>query len=563
MIGSVPEQSSRTAGRVATATWLASVGLLLYWLRTTPPAALQEQLKAWQVWSLDACVLLGVVLAISRAVSLKQRLTRADVINMAVVASAGIGLTLFVAPRTNRIFYDEQIYQGIGQNIADLRLAQRCSDGEVERGRLRCASGVYNKQPYAYPHLLSLAYRLFGAREGTAFAVNAAAMGAMVCAVYLLVVRLFSDRIAAFFAALLMALTPQQIAWSATAAVEPTASLAVVAAVLAAALYLRSGHWTALMLAVVATAYAIQFRPESIIAVPVILMVMWSRLRRDLQRPWTGWAAILFLWLAAVHLMHLYFVRSADWGAAGQARFSLGYVLPNAAANIPFYLYDARFPGTFTALAVVGLFSSANRRQLLAMVLWLLFFLTVGLLFYAGSYDYGADVRYSLMTYPPLAVLGGLGAARLARLGRGAFGGSRMVYATAIALAVQFLCFVPVIRTTEEAWAARADVRFARESVTRLPVDSYVLAHNPDMFHLWGRSGGQMSRLIENPAAANALAQRYSGGVYLHWNFWCNVQDAVQQELCRKARSLASVEVVAQYTEREQFYAFYRIRVKN
>ena len=48
------------------------------------------------------------------------------------------GLTLFVAPRTNRIYYDEQIYQSIGQNLADLRLAQMCNDGSVEYGRLQC-----------------------------------------------------------------------------------------------------------------------------------------------------------------------------------------------------------------------------------------------------------------------------------------------------------------------------------------------------------------------------------------------------------------------------------------
>ena len=64
---------------------------------------------------------------------------------------SALALTLFVAPRTNRIFYDEQIYQGIGQNLADLRLAQMCNDGSVEYGRLQCASGEYNKQPYAYP----------------------------------------------------------------------------------------------------------------------------------------------------------------------------------------------------------------------------------------------------------------------------------------------------------------------------------------------------------------------------------------------------------------------------
>ena len=73
-----------------------------------------------------------------------------------------LGLTLGVAPRTNRIYYDEQIYQNTGQNLADLKRAQMCNDGTIEDGRLRCARGEYNKQPYAYPHLLSLVYRVFG-----------------------------------------------------------------------------------------------------------------------------------------------------------------------------------------------------------------------------------------------------------------------------------------------------------------------------------------------------------------------------------------------------------------
>ena len=131
-----------------------------------------------------------------------------DLARMAAAAALGVALTLFAAPRTNRIFYDEQIYQSVGQNLADLRLAQVCNDGSVEYGRLRCASGEYNKQPYGYPHALSLAYRLFGAHAGTAFGLNAVAMGLTVCAVYLLVWVLFRDRDAALFAGLLIALTP-------------------------------------------------------------------------------------------------------------------------------------------------------------------------------------------------------------------------------------------------------------------------------------------------------------------------------------------------------------------
>ena len=555
-------RSSQAAAGVAGATWLGSVALLLWWLRNTPTDALREQLKVWQVWSLDGCALLAVVFAIYSAAALTNYLTRSDVVRIAVVAGVATGLTLLAAPRTNRIFYDEQIYQSIGHNIADLRLAQRCNDGDVEGGRLRCRSGEYNKQPYAYPHVLSLAYAVFGVTEETAFAVNAAAMAATVTAVYLLAIVLFANRDAAFFSSVLLAFTPQQVAWSATAAVEPTASLGVVVAVLAAAHYLRSGHRSALGLAVALAAYAIQFRPESLLALAVILTVIWPRLRSDLERPRGWWAAILFLWLVAAHAAHLVAVRSIDWGTAGP-RFSFDFVGTNAAVNIPFYLYDERFPGTMMLLALVGLSSTPERLGRVAMALWFFVFFTIVLFFYAGSYDFGADVRYSVMTYPPLAVLGGLGLSRLVRLVHGPAAGAPLRYAIAAILGFQFLWYAPSVRSTEEAWAARADVRFARSYASELPRDAYVLTHNPDMFHLWGVNAGQMSRVVDDPAYAAVLARMYPGGLYLHWNFWCNVDDELQREFCQKARSMGRVDLVTQYSERGQVYGFYRLHLTN
>jgi hypothetical protein len=192
-------------------------------------------------------------------------------------------------------------------------------------------------------------------------------------------------------------------------------------------------------------------------------------------------------------------------------------------------------------------------------------FLGIGLVFYAGSYNYGADVRYSLMTYPPIAVLGGLGAARLARVvahGTARFGFARTgVPLIAAALLFQFLWYAPVVRaTTEEAWAARADVRFAHTFARAIPRNSYVLTHNPSMFHLWGVNAGQMSLATSNPAYLRYLAERYRGGIYLHWNFWCNVQDPVQPETCRAALAAAPGEVVTEYRERDQRFAFYRLK---
>ena len=137
---------------------------------------------------------------------------------------------------------------------------------------------------------------------------------------------------------------PEQLLWSATAAVEPTASLAAVLAVLFAAHYVRSGRWPAGLAVVVAAAYAVQFRPESILILPVIAFIVWPRLRLDLTRPRSWWAVTLFSCLLAVHVAHLFAIRHIDWGTTGP-RFSFRYIQTNLPVNGWFYLYDERFPG--------------------------------------------------------------------------------------------------------------------------------------------------------------------------------------------------------------------------
>jgi hypothetical protein len=554
---------------------IGTVALLSAWLLSTPTGMLREQLKTLQPWSLDACVLFGVLVGACLAASVPRETYKSELPRMAALASLGVALTLFAAPRTNRIFYDEQIYQGIAQNLADVRLAQVCHDGSVEYGRLRCASGDYNKQPYAYPHVLSLVYRISGAHVWTAFAVNAAAMALTICAVYLLVSVLFRDRDAAVFAGLLVALTPEQLLWSATAAVEPSASLALAVAVLCAAYYRRDGGWIALAAVLASTAYAIQFRPESLLILPVVGFLIWPRFRPELDHPRGWWAVCGFVWLTSIHLAHLFAVRNIEWGAVGP-RFSVRYIEANLRVNGWFYLYDERFPAAFTVLAIAGLFSVRRRREAWAMAIYFALFFAIDLVFYAGSYNYGADVRYSLMTYPPLAVLGGLGAAWLARsLGRFATRLGNQLGAPSLSglparavivtiLLFQFLWYSPVVRaTTEEAWAARADVTFAQSFAREIPRNSYVLTQNPSMFHLWGVNAGQTSLVTSNPEYVRFLAERYRGGLYLHWNFWCNVQDPVQQEICRKALAIGAADLVTEYRERDQSFAFYRMKVAN
>jgi hypothetical protein len=553
--------STGRAWAILAGAWAIAAAALAVWLIQTPGATLREQLTGLQFWSLEACVALGLALAPFVGRELARGFDRRDGLRMAALAALAAGLTLFVAPRTNRIYYDEQIYQSIGQNLADLKRAQMCNDGTVEYGMLQCWSGEYNKQPYAYPHALSLAYRVFGVHEPIAFRLNAVVMAATVCLVYLLVGVLFADRAAAFFAALLVALIPEQLMWSATAASEPSASLACVAALLVAASFTRSRSTAGLAAAAVAAAYAVQFRPESLLILPVIVALLWQHARAEFARPRLWWAALLFFALVFIHIGHMFAVRNEGWGT-NEARFSLGYVAANIRVNGRFFLGDARFPIVFTLLALLGLPVRKGEAAAAPIALYFLLFFGIALLFYAGSYNYGADVRYSLLTYPPLAILGGLGAARVVawieRVNR------RVAARAALTagLAFQFLWYLPLVRaTTEEAWSARADMRFARAFVADLPANSYVLTHNPGIFHVWGVNAGQMSLAIANRDQLALLGRRYAGGVYLHWNFWCNVDDRLQREFCRSALALGPADIVREYRERDQRFALYRFKM--
>jgi len=160
-------------------------------------------------------------------------------------------------------------------------------------------------------------------------------------------------------------------------------------------------------------------------------------------------------------------------------------------------------------------------------------------------------------------VLGGLGVSALVAWLERRTPGLRATGLAAAAIVFQFLWYTPVVRaTTEEAWAARADVRFAESLVPELRGNSYVLTQNPGMFHGWGVNAGQMSLIVTNPMHLHFLATRYER-VYLHWNFWCNVQDPVQQEICRKALAIGAADLVTEYRERDQSFAFYRMKVAN
>jgi len=156
-----------------------------------PPEFLREKLRRWEFWLLEGLFAWVVVTTLIEAkrVSIDRRLAL-------WAAAAGVAATMLsacVAPRTNRIFYDEQIYQGVAQNLADLHLAQMCNDGDVESRRLQCSQGEFNKEPNGYPYLLSIVYRLAGVRPNDVFYFNNVVAGLTTFLVIVLGELFFAD----------------------------------------------------------------------------------------------------------------------------------------------------------------------------------------------------------------------------------------------------------------------------------------------------------------------------------------------------------------------------------
>ena len=527
------------------------------------PASLRELLQAWQFWFLEAQFLLALLFGCLAVPDLVRTLAvgRTPIFAMAGVSLLTFTLVTGVAPRTNRIYYDEHIYQGVGQNLSDAHLAQMCNDGIVEHGVLQCARGEYNKEPYGYPHLLSLGYRIFGVSEAVAHWLNAICAAALAWVVFVIAVLLFGDARTGVLAALVLALIPQQLLWSHTAAAEPSAALMCAVAVMSALFHARRRTRVSLAWMTVMIVYAAQFRMEIALLAPAVLVVFLMFAPRELTAARTWWAGLTAIVLGAAHVAHLVSVRGEDWGSTGE-RLSIAYFWPNLAVNGPFYLGDPRFPVLFTLLAIAGFAYRPTKAVAVPCVLFVLFW-GVFVFFYAGSYNFGADVRFSLMSHAWIAVLAGRGLSHVvALLGALTRDDRRSTIIVASALVVQFLWYVPQVRAVgDEAWAARADVRFAHAVIPSLPRNAIVLTHNPAIFHVNGVNAAQMSLVTSEPAwVTGFLASRYAGGVFLHWNAWCGYADPVQQAFCETTLKSFDSELVAEYRERDFRYAFYRLK---
>ncbi len=548
---------------------LLFAGLLFWWMngRNTYAHPGEDACQSGKIY--DSTNNRGKGLIFSKQVRILFTESREWLIPTLLLVTA-FSAAYFLSPQIHRLFYDEDIYANIGQNIAYLNRAAMCNYGVFDYGDYQGNWMEYNKDPNGWPFLVSLLFQAFGVNEAYVFMLNNLIFSGSVLIVYLIVRRLTDRFFPALLGALVYAIIPHNLIWTNTAAAEPSAAFFGGLTALFLISYLRSEKKIHFYLFALTLPLACQMRPESgLIAIwaAIAILVLSPRTLLKLHVWAMGLLTVLFL---MPHVFHLYAMSGHSWGAAG-AKFSSAFFMSNIGVNGPYYLNNEQFPFMITILALMGCLSGKGIRRWTAVILaWLVLFWGIFLFFYAGSYRFGTDVRFALLTFMPMAILAGLGGGLLmewfAALRQRGNPGAGEKYAGALIIMVllfSWLSFLPLIRTVgQEAWAARFDHQYAWEFAKKMPNRSIVLTHNPNMFLLWGQSAIQSNVGLKDPELVRQLMERYPGQVYFHFNFWCNTERDPNRKLCEDLMAAYVMEEIATAQEQHYHYGLYRMHVK-
>ncbi len=476
-----------------------------------------------------------------------------------LISLLGICSTAFIAPRTHRIFYDEDIYNSIAQNIAHHKKAVMCNEGYYENNELQVLEEEYNKQPAGYPYLISVVFRTFGTNELFTFILNNIIFGLTIIVVFLISFLLFKDIFVSFIACLSYILIPVNLQWFNTCAAEPSTVFFTSLAVLASLVYLRDKKPVNLLLIVTSLAFSLSFRTESFLVIGLVGLIFLLKAPGVFKRKEFYAFAVLFLFFSTALLLHLNSARGMDWGAQG-AKISFDYFRYNLYTNSIFYFNNRHFPMIFTVFALTGLFfyNKGYIKDKIILLVWFLVFWGIFLFFYAGSYRFGQDVRYSLLSYLPLSIFTGLGFGFIKDLLESKIKSIKMILIFLIIFSITW--FLPFAKAEgEEAWAARHDHKYAIEFAQLLPPNSIIFTHTPNIFLLNKKSAVQASSATYNPEIIQNHFNRFKGGVYVHYGYWSNVNDPVQRGYTGNILNKYNYEIIKEYYYRNYKYGLYKI----
>jgi 4-amino-4-deoxy-L-arabinose transferase-like glycosyltransferase len=482
-----------------------------------------------------------------------------------VIFLLGFFLRMYIAPHTHRLFFDEDIYLEIGKEILERGKGSLCNYADADG----CYEYDLMKWPNGYPFILAITFLFFGVSEAVAFNLMIFLGSLSIILVFLISYLLSGKEEIGLYSALLFALIPLHIMWSATTASEPVLIFFTLLAVFCLIMATKTNSWKTCGLALVALAYAIQIKAEGgiLLALAGFIILLfgrnWIKKLKD-KKFLFFW--MLFFFLITPYLIHISYAAKFDpWGATGK-KFALGHARRNLPENLLFWIQGyptIEHPTLFTVLAILGTFYCIDKRAriFLLLLVWFMLFFWLYVFFYAGSVRYGVDVRYSLNCYPPLIILGGYGLYALKRAISKKINGKLItIILISLVLATSYF-YLPSISTPaekiEEARQAREYHKFALKMLEKLDENCYILSHVPSIYLVAGRNSLQTWN-AQNKERMKSLFEK-TDCVIFDYGFWCNLEP-YKSSVCKYILDNYELTVIDKLEEETgHIYVFYLI----
>ncbi len=510
----------------------------------TQPALLPLLIGKWEVfsfWLLLCWFLAALFFFVSTYFKRSNLISKKTIMVLGLIFLIGFYLRAFAAPHTERLYFDEDIYLNIAQNIQSNNQALACNNGYIRFGRLHCLEPILNKEPDGWSFLLSLALN-FARPEKAGRWLDIFLSSFSILLVFLIGREFLGER-GGLWAAFIYALMPIPIKWAPT--IEPDTAFTF---------FLLFSFWISVLqtkgmklgyLLFPLLAFTVQFRPEGVLCLPIILFVLWVDDKGFFKERINLFFSGLFSILLIPYGIHLFSAKAHHWGSKGPV-FSTQYFFYNLLTNLRFFVQPFRFPTIDIFLCALGFiylyqFRTWKSKGLFCgLVLWFILFFSIYLFFYAGSYNYGVDIRFSLSIHPVLAVFSSAGVLFLLEwFDKKDFNFTPVMAGLLFTFLLLELPRISIIG--QQGWQARADHNFITALARTLPENTVVFTHDPSELMAAGIGGIQTFRL-DSSYLVQLLKEREIP--YFYFDAWCSTPEFKDQ--CNKILAKFKLKPVAE-----------------
>ncbi len=507
---------------------------------------------------LASFLLLSVLPIIRYKIFLEEfsKIDRGTWLLLLVVVCIGFFFRQFVVPHTHRVFFDEDLYLGVGNSIATEFKNILCNYGTPTH----CIDGILNKDPSGFPFLVAILFKIFGPSQQIAYDLSVFIGTLSIVILFLFVYTMLRSKSISLLSAFLLSITPVHIVWSGSTATEIYFMFFSLLSLLLLSIYVRKKDLFILIASVASLAYAVQTRPEGFIFVVIFaLFILVSEKFSKIVRNGKVWFSVLvFSLLISAHMVHLIAVRNEDWGAPNGKKFGMAYFKSNFADNILFWLNGQKHPlvlSIFSIFGIVYLIFSRKRKFLLLILSWWVLYFLLFTSFYAGGVNSGGiGSRYVVIYLIPSLILGAYGLY--------SFGKKNIIRIVFIALILISLIptwnFITV--PDRQAQYARDMHKFVMDHMNEINSSCWVLTHNPSIFLVNGKNSLQ-TRFGGDSAVMNKIFSQSSCVLWLE-GAWC-LFEPHKSGVCKYMHDNYNLTVFARHIRKEnpdQVFTLYLVK---